>query len=294
MLDISQHPLKKRYDIDSAFSTIWEYYKKWFITLFSISFVATIITNLLASKIDLSVLQETTDPALMMEALKPFVSQYLIIALFSVLFTIILQYYVIVKPIDSEGNLIGWISRALVRFLLPVIIVYIVFAIFAMLALALGLILLIIGVFFAMFYVLIFFLLITPVMLIEETTILSTFSRVLSLGHKKFWIALGWTAIFTVLILIVSLVFSSIIMIPFSGGAIRSILNPDAANDLIEFTRNPIYIVLAAATGALTMPLQSLFALVLYFNLRSYEDDNIEFTSGSDNSGRVTIDDLTP
>jgi hypothetical protein len=52
--------------------------------------------------------------------------------------------------------------------------------------------------------------------------------------------------------------------------------------------------VLAAATGALTMPLQSLFALVLYFNLRSYEEDNMEFTGGSDNSGRVTIDDLTP
>lgn len=294
MLDLNKHPFNSRHDIDSAMSIIWEYYKKWFIPLFTISFVASLLTNMLSSGLDLSQLQEITDPALLIEAFKPFISQYFIIALVGLIFSLILQYYVIVKPLDEEGNVAGWSSRMLVRFFLPMIAVYIVLIIIAIITFMLGIIALVIGAFFAIFYMIIFFTLAAPVMMVEETSIINTLSRIFKLGHKKFGIALGWTSLYVVLIVVVSLLLSTLTMIPFGAGVLKSIFNPEAQKEVLEFAKNPLFILLASITSALTMPVQALFALMLYFNLRSYEEEAVGYDNDSHSERRVTVDDLTP
>jgi len=128
----------------------------------------------------------------------------------------------------------------------------------------------------------------------EETSITETVRRVFRLGHKKFGLALGWTSLYILLIIVISLLLTTLTMIPFGAGVLRSFLNPESQKELVEFAQNPIYIFLASLTGALTMPFQSLFGLVLYFTLRSYEDESVYYSDDSGSEGRVTIDDLTP
>lgn len=293
MADINNHPLNRRHNLDSAMTTIWEFYKKLFLPLFSISFISALIVSFLSSGIDLSELQTMDDPAMMMELLRPFAGRYIMIILVSIFFSMILQYYIIMKPVDHEGNTGEWITKVLIRFLFPLLAVYIILSILSIFAMILGVIALIIGIFFALLYVMIFFTFAAPVMMVEETSIPETLRRVFTLGHKKFGTNLGWVAIFILLMLIISIILSAIIMLPFTGGFIRAIINPETAGDIVEVARRPSYIILASLTSALTMPLYPIFALLLYFNARSYESDNatIRYT-GQDNGTGVTVEDL--
>jgi len=293
MPDFSNHPLKNRYNLDTAMSAIWEFYKKWFLPLFVISFISSLLTAIVSSKIDLSGLQSIQDPVQMLEAIRPFAGVYILVAGIGLVFTVLLQYFVIVKPFDDENISSGWILKALGRFLLPMLAVYILLSIFAIIALFLGIIVLIVGAFFALFYVMIFFALAAPVMMIENTSITDTITRAFSLGHKKFWINLGWVALFAILILIITLVLSAIVMIPFTGGFLRSLLNPDTATDMIDFSRRPAYILLSSLAGAITSPIFPIFSLVLYFNAVSYEDESTTGYKGDAGGGdSVTVDDL--
>lgn len=293
MPDFSNHPLRKRYNLDTAMSTIWEFYKKWFLPLFIISFISSLITSTIASKIDLSELQTIEDPMLMIEAIKPFTGSYLLIVLIGIIFSVLLQYFIISKPVDSEDSATEWIVRAFTRFLLPMLLVYLVLSVMAVFAIFLGLLALIVGAFFAIFYVMIFFTLAAPVMMIEDISFVETISRTLSLGHKKFGINLGWVTLFLILVLIISIVLSAIIMIPFTGGFIKSIVNPDSAGDIIEFSRKPAYILLSSLASALTAPLYPIFSLVLYFNVRSYEEsDSSVFSDDNNGDNGVTVEDL--
>ena len=287
------HPLRKRYDLDSAMSTIWATYKEMFLPLFSISFISSIIINYISSGIDLSSLQTMDDPAMVFEALKPLTGRYLVITFISLAFSLVLQFYIIMKPVDNEGNLAEWISRVLVRFLFPMIVVYLVISVFAIVAIMFGLLLVIVGAFFAIFYVAIFFTLSAPVMMVENKSIGETISRVFSMGHRRFGINLGWTTLFILLIIIISVVLSTIIMLPFAGGFIRTIMHPENAVDMLEFSRKPSYILLASIANALTTPLYPIFALVLYFNAASYDGEGSGRSgSGSDNGSGITVDDL--
>ncbi|MEZ5010973.1 MAG: hypothetical protein R2744_04925, partial [Bacteroidales bacterium] len=86
------HPLRKRYDLDSAMTAIWATYKEMFLPLFSISFISSLLINYISSGIDLSALQTMEDPTLVFEALKPLTGKYLIIAFISLVFSLVMQY----------------------------------------------------------------------------------------------------------------------------------------------------------------------------------------------------------
>lgn len=292
MTDIDNHPLKKRYNIDIAFNEITQFYKRWFLPLFGISLVSSLLTSFMSAGIDISGLQANTDPAAMIAAMKPMAWRYMLIAVIGLYFTIILQYFIIVRPLRPESDITADIIRVTTRYLFPVLAVYIILSVLTMVALMLGVVILIIGAVFAALYAMIFFALTAPVMMIENRTIGDTLSRIFTLGHRRFWTNMGFVALFTIILLIISLVLSAIVMIPFSGGFLKSILNPESAGEVTELVKRPSYLILGAVSSALTMPLFPIFSLILYFNITEGIEEEIVADAGNGENGRVTVEDL--
>ncbi len=88
-------------------------------------------------------------------------------------------------------------------------------------AVALGVFVLIIGAFFAILYVATLYMFILPVMMVEGTNIGSTITRSIKLAHKNFWSNLGWVRIFIIIMLVISVILSGIILLPFTGSFIK-------------------------------------------------------------------------
>ena len=290
---MDNHPLNRRHNIDTAMSSIWETYKKMFLPLFSISFISALLVSYLSSGIDIAGIQSMTDPAQIMEAFKPLMGKYLLISLIGITFSSFMQYYIIHKPGDDSTGMMEMLIKFAGRFLLPLLAVYIILGVISVLAISLGLLALIIGALFVFFYVAIFFTLSAPVMMIENRSVGETISRVFSLGHKKFWLNLGWVTLFMMLLIIISMILSSIILVPFAGGFLKSIFNQDAAVNMLEFSRKPSFLILSSVASALTAPIYPIFSVVLYFNAASYENEVIINTEyAPEGEKRVTVEDL--
>jgi hypothetical protein len=206
----------------------------------------------------------------MLEKIKGFLMPMVIIALISLLFSTVLHYYILYNPLDRSNNIFICFIQSLKYYILYLIIlVLLVFV--GSFVLALGLVVFIIGVFFSIIYIMMVSFFILPVMMAERINIASTISRTISLSHKNFWPNIGWTTVFLLLYIIISLVLSGIIMIPFSGSFIKTIINPEDAGKIMDLTTNPVFIILSAVVNALTIPLIPIFAYILYFNGRARE-----------------------
>lgn len=292
MTDIDNHPLKKRYNLDSALNSFIQFYKKWFMPLFGISLASTLITSFMSSGIDISGFQGITDPAEMIALMKPMAWRYMLIVVIGLYFNLILLYFIIVRPLQPESDLQSQIIRVTTRYFFPVLVIYITLSILAMVAMMLGVVILFVGAIFAAFYSMIFFSLTAPVMMIEDRSIGDSLSRIFKLGHRQFWVNMGYVALFAVLFIIITLILSAIVMIPFTGGFLKSILNSESVGEATDLVTRPSYIILGALASALTMPLFPIFSLILYFNNTTGIEENILVRSGNQGSGRVTVEDL--
>src|SRR5665648_890193 len=105
MDQFSSHPLYRIHNIDSAMSSLWEFYKKNFLTLFIISLVMSLVIQYASTLVNFKELQTITDPVLMLEKIKDYIVPILLISLVALLFTTILQYYIIYNPLDIENNI---------------------------------------------------------------------------------------------------------------------------------------------------------------------------------------------
>jgi hypothetical protein len=245
-----------------------------------------------SSLINLQDLQSTTDPLLLLEKVKDFIVPMLILSLFSLLFSTILQYYIIYKPLDPEITIFFSALKSM-RYYIPYLIIMVLLAFFGSIAIVLGIFALIVGAFFAAIYVMTLFLFVLPVMMVEGPDIMKTIGRTFSLTHKNFWSNIGWVSVFLIIMIVISVIFSAIIMIPFSGSFLKTFTNPEAAAEVVNYTSNPIFIGLSALVSALTMPLMPILACILYFHGRATEDiqDQIREESKTDND-RVKVEDL--
>ncbi len=292
MDQLSNHPLYRRHNIDTAMNSLWDFYKSNFPVLFLTSLIMSLAIQYGSSLINIQDLQSTTDPLLLLEKVKDFIVPMLILSLFSLLFSVILQYYIIYKPLDPEINIFVSVLKSM-RYYIPCLIIMVLLAFFGSIAIVLGIFALIVGAFFAALYVMTLFLFILPVMMVEGPDILKTISRTFSLTHKNFWSNMGWVAVFLIIMIVISVIFSAIIMIPFSGSFLKTLTNPEAAAEVVNYTSNPIFIILSALVSALTMPLMPILACILYFHGRATEDiqDQIREESKTDNN-RVKVEDL--
>jgi hypothetical protein len=291
MDQFSNHPLYRRHNIDSAMNSLWDFYKKKFLSLFIMSLVMSLLMQYASTLVNIKELSSTTDPMILLEKLKDFLVPILVISLINLLFTTILQYYVIFNPINSENTVFTSIVKSL-KYFVPYLIIMVLLAFAGTIAIILGIFVLIVGAFFAMLYVVTIYLFILPVMMAEGTNIGPTITRTITLAHKNFWSNIGWVAVFIIIMLVISVIFSGIILLPFTGNFIKTIVNPDDATKLADVTTKPLFIILSAIVGAFTLPVMPIFACILYFNGKAGEDQIKPVHTVDPESDRVKVEDL--
>ena len=277
MDQINNHPLFKVHTIDSAMDSLWNFYKQKFLSLFLASFVMGLILQYISTLVDINEIQSITTIDEMMLKVREYIWPMLIISVVSLLFTTILHYYIIYNPINPEINFFRSSVESLRYFVLYMIIM-VFLAIAASFALFLGLLLVVIGILFAVIYVLMVYLFILPVLMVEGPSIANTITRTITLAHRNFWSNIGWTAVFVVVLLVATTVFSGLILLPFTGKFFQAFTNPEEASSLVEITTKPLYIFLAALLNAITLPLLPIFACILYFNGRAREEKKSEIS----------------
>jgi hypothetical protein len=287
----SNHPLYKRHNIDSAMNSLWEFYKRNFVTLFIASFVMSLLIQYASSLVNMKDLSSITDPMILLEKLRDLIIPILLISLINLLFTTILQYYVIYNPIDKENTFLKSIVKSM-RYFIPYIIIMVLLAFAGSIAIVLGIFVLIVGAFFAMLYVVTIYLFILPIMMVEGANIGSTITRTITLTHKHFWANIGWVAVFIIVMLVLSVVLSGIILLPFSGSFLKTILKPEEAGTLADVTTKPLFIILSAAVSALTLPVMPIFACILYFNGRAGEAQIQPVAIPDPENNKVRVEDL--
>lgn len=275
MNQFTGHPLYRKHNLDSAMSSLWEFYKKYFVSLFIISFVMSLVIQYSSTFIDLKDIQTTTDPAIIFDKLRQMIIPILLLSLINLLFTNILQYYILYNPLDRSNNIFVAAARSL-KYFIPYLIMMILLAFAGGIAVFLGLFLLVIGAFFAMLYVMTIYLFILPVLMVEGTNIANAITRTIKLSHRKFWHNIGWVAVFLILIIVISIILSGIILLPFTGDFIKAIVNPqNAGADILNQATSPLFIVLSALVSAITFPLMPIFSAILYFNGKASEDEAV-------------------
>ena len=132
------------------------------------------------------------------------------------------------------------------------------------------------------------YLFILPIMMVEGPNIANTIGRTIKLAHRDFWSNIGWTAVFVIIMLVVMMIFSGLILLPFTGNFFSAVKNPEEATAVLDFTSKPLYIILSAVLNGLTMPLLPIFACILYFNGRAREDHQLS----SEIVDKVRVEDL--
>jgi len=287
----SNHPLYRRYNIDSAMSSLWEFYKKKFLALFIISFVMSLVMQYASTLVNIKELSAITDPMILLEKVKGFIIPILVISLINLLFTTILQYFIIFNPVDSENTIFISIVKSL-KYFVPYLIIMVFLAFAGTIAIVLGIFVLIIGAFFAMLYIVTLYLFILPVMMVEGTNIGSTITRTIKLAHKNFWSNIGWVAVFIIIMLVISVVFSGIILLPFTGSFIKTIVNPEDASKLVDVASKPLFIILSAIVSAFTLPVMPIFACILYFNGKAGEEQIQPIPTIDPENNKVRVEDL--
>jgi len=195
MLQITNHPLYKKHNIDSAMSSLWEFYRSRFILLFLISFIMSLIIQYGSTFINIKELQTTSDPMVMLEKIKEYIVPILIISVISLFFSNILHYYVLLKPMIIVRIFLFSAIESL-KYFIPYIIILIILAFLVQLLSPLDLWYLLWVWFFLLFMLwwspflyYLFWWLKVFILVIQS-------SETVKLSHRNFWNNIGWTAVF--------------------------------------------------------------------------------------------------
>lgn len=267
------HPLYGRHNFDTAMNSAWNFYKRNFISLFVIALIISLISQLASTMIDLKELQSMTDPEMIIGKMSEFIVPAIVIVLVSLFLNTVFQHYIIFRPVDENNSIITSVVRAF-RYYLPFLVIMILFAFFGAIGMVLGVLAFIIGAFFVALYLLTLYLFILPILMIEGPEIGHAISRTFTLAHRNFWSNIGITAVFLIILIVVSVVLSAIIMIPFAGNFLQTIFNP-GESPVTDIYENPLFIILSALAGAVTLPLIPILSCILYFNAKSQEDEPV-------------------
>jgi len=286
------HPLYRIHDLDSLMTSLWDFYRTRFLSLFIISLVMSLVTQYSVMLVDIKELQGIKDPAEMLAMLRSKMLPLAGLALLSLLFGTILHYYIFIKPLDEEINILSVIGKSFIYFI-PYLIIMILFVFAGSVIIVLGVLALIVGVFFAALYLGMISFFILPVLMAEGPDIGRAIARTLKLSHTNFWQNIGWSAVIILIYLVLSMILSGIIMIPFAGNFLKTIFNPEGATEAFGTFFNPVYLGLSAMANALIMPLLPIFSFILYFNGRAREEAGDLTAPGDNETGnKVKVEDL--
>lgn len=278
MEDFSNHPLYKKHTIDTAMDSLWKFYSSHFFVLFLISFVSLVAINFYNQTIDFNKLVEAaktlqSDPEYLgeyMEVMKEILWDMIPVFILILFVNVLLSQYILRNP--SHGNNIPGYFIGSLKYFLTYLIILIVSAPLIMVALAAGLVAIVIGVLFAIVWVFALLSFTLPILMAEGNDISRAISGSFRLMHKNFWSNMGWTGVFIVIVLIMSFILSGLALIPFAGSFLQTLANPDETAPIVELGKNPIYLLMSAALSSLITPLYPIFSFILYFNGKAREN----------------------
>lgn len=291
MDNFNSHPLYRKHDLDSAMASLWNFYRQKFLPLFLIAFVASLISQFAILLIDFSKIQTMAGPDEMISYLRSKIIPLAGIMTTSLLFNVILSYYVLNKPLCNSVTVLNSIWKSLKHFI-PYLIIVIIFSFAGSFVLVLGLMALIIGVFFALLYLLMISFFILPVMMSEGINIGHVISKTIRLSHKNFWPNMGWSAVLILIYLVASFIISGLIMIPFTGSFFKTLLYPQDAGSIMNVVTNPVMLILSSVANALLLPLFPIFGFILYFNGRAREEEAEIAMQNEETGNQVRVEDL--
>jgi hypothetical protein len=291
MENFSNHPLYKKHTLDTVMSSLWGFYTKKFLVLFLTSLVFSLGVQMMMLKFDFNNFLTTTDPMQMIENIKSMIWPIIGMSIISLILNLILQYYIIYSPVNENVNIFNSIYKSLL-YLLPYIIISIILGFLASFAMLLGLLVFIVGILFSIVYVMNIFLFVLPVLMVEGPNIGNAIGRTFTLSHRNFWTNMGWVAVFLVIIIVISMVLSAILFIPFTGSFMKVLSNPEEYASAFNFITNPWYIGLSALINALYTPLMPIFAAILYFNGKAREELAENQTTTPVEPDKIKVEDL--
>jgi hypothetical protein len=266
------HILYRKHDTDSVMNSLWSFYKRHFIALFLTSLLLSAIMQYLMSAFDLVDIQNYTDPEEIINKVRELMLPVIIISLISIWFTILLTYYVIHHPIDNQTTIFVSAVKAF-KYYIPYLIIMVLLAFFGSVLMALGLLVFLIGFIFAAIYIATIYMFILPVMIVEGTDIGHAIARTFRIVHRKFWINIGWVAIFVALLTVISVMLSALILLPFTGSLFNTVTDPSSVEGVSAFMDQPGYLILSTIINALYLPALPVFSTILYFNAIAAEEE---------------------
>ncbi len=290
MYNYQNHPLTGATDLDSAMTMLWSFYKKYFIGLYLISVVLSVLSSLITAGIDINAFQSTTDPAEMLALLKGMAGPYLMIVLVSLLTGVFLHTWVLEKP-KGDPSFVSSLFKMSLTALVPYLAAMFIFSVIAVVLTSVGMMLLILPGLFALFYICTVMMFAMPVTLTETRNPFTVISRSFSLAHRNLWPNMGWVAVIILILVIISLVIGALTTLPFTGSLISSLTNPEEASSMLDLAKNPVYIGITALTSSLVTPVLPILAFILYFR-NSNDEEPVTIDSEADSS--VKVEDLYP
>ncbi len=279
MIDIKQHSLYKPMEVDSVLSNILNIYFKKFGVLFIYSFVAAFIIQMTFYKIGFLELTKLTDPEDLIKMIFEMRKEILIgsIVYFMIYGSLIsfLVNYLIKSDINPKVHVGDVLGESVRKYSIHMIFFLILSVLILIAGAFLGIIALIIGSFLAMIYLGTVLMTGGTVIVVEEKNAIDVIGRTFILAHKNFWSALGSVVLFMLIMILISIVMSAIISIPF---AIMFFDNWNETGSIRDLFNTQIYdigiwsVVLNSLVSAVTYPLYAILSVVLYFKLKYTED----------------------
>jgi hypothetical protein len=292
MRNYRNHPLAGAADLDSAFSKLWSFYKKYFPGLYIISVAGSLLSLIFMADIDMASLQDVSaDPELMLDKMKSMAGPYALTMLVTLILMVVLHAWVLERPSDEPG-FGSMLLKRMLMVLLPYLVAMILFLILTAILTSIGIVLLVLPGLFALAYMATMMIFAMPVTLVETLNPFEIITRSFKLMHRNLWPNMGWFVILALIMVVTAMLLSTLTMLPFTGSFIRSITNPEEAAAMLEITKNPLYIGLSALTGALVRPLMPILAFLLYFRNRGEEEAESEITTEGETA--VRVEDLYP
>jgi hypothetical protein len=240
--------------------------------------------------IDMKELQNLKDPMAVVEKMGEFIVPMLVLCVVSLFLSNILHYYILFKPLDNSKNIFVSVVGSL-KYFIPYLIIIVLLGLFGSVVISLGILAFGVGVIFSVIYLMMISFFVLPVMMTEGNSIGNAIIRTATLSHRNFWNNIGWSSVFLILFVVISILLSTVIMIPFTGGFVKTIINPGTASQVADVAKSPLFIILSAAVNALTLPLIPIFGFILYFSSRAGEVP-VRDPSYGDTDYKVRVEDL--
>lgn len=280
-MNIKQHSLYQHMEVDTVLSKTFSIYLKKFTPMFIYSFIGVLLIQFILYQLGFWELyqQSMSSPEEVFAAYSHFMRKIGIVTVSSVIVYGILNSflvnYLIKSELEPEKSVVDIFVESIKKNAVHMIFFLILVSLIMVLGIFFGIIVLIIGAFFAMIYLATVFMPGGTVLVAEDKNAIETIGRTFSLVHKDFWSALGSVILFMLIMILISIILSAIVAIPFVVMFFDNLKDTGSFVEALNIQKYDIGIwavVLNSVTSAIVYPLYAVISVVIYFKLKYVED----------------------